>query len=179
MARHTLFTRLWRKYVRALRRRPLRTKMLTSGTLMGVSDAMAQKISGTDSIKLWRTALMALYGLLWVGPTGHYWHEVCESFFSKRRDNATVIRKVAVEQLTYGPVQNVSMMIYLGLIIKGKAWNTVVSKIRADLLRVQVAAWKIWPLAALINHKFVPIQLRVLFMNLVALFWSSPLTLNH
>ncbi|GBG61841.1 hypothetical protein CBR_g23796 [Chara braunii] len=60
MARHTLFTRLWRKYVRALRRRPLRTKMLTSGTLMGVSDAMAQKISGTDSIKLWRTALMAV-----------------------------------------------------------------------------------------------------------------------
>ena len=33
-------------------------------------------------------------------------------------------------------------------------------------------AVQVWPLAALINYKFVPLQFRVLFINFVAMFWS-------
>lgn len=42
-----------------------------------------------------------------------------------------------------------------------------------DALRLMsgVLACQVWPLATLINYKFVPVHLRPVFMNLVALLW--------
>lgn len=30
---------------------------------------------------------------------------------------------------------------------------------------------QLWPLASFINYRFVPLRLRVLFVNVVAFFW--------
>lgn len=40
-------------------------------------------------------------------------------------------------------------------------------QIKRDYPLVQLNGWKLWPLAALINYKFVPLQFRVLFINCV------------
>jgi hypothetical protein len=34
------------------------------------------------------------------------------------------------------------------------------------------ANWKLWPFANLVNFAFVPLQLRVLFGNVVSIGWS-------
>jgi hypothetical protein len=51
-------------------------------------------------------------------------------------------------------------------------------QIRRDYPLVQLNGWKVWPVAALINYKFVPLQFRVLFINCVALGWSIFLLLR-
>jgi peroxisomal membrane protein 2 len=44
-------------------------------------------------------------------------------------------------------------------------------KVVAEYPRLQLNGWKVWPLVSLINYRYVPVQFRVLFANVVALFW--------
>jgi protein Mpv17 len=37
-------------------------------------------------------------------------------------------------------------------------------------------AWKFWPMANAVNFWFVPFQFRVLYMNILSLFWTGWLT---
>jgi hypothetical protein len=39
-----------------------------------------------------------------------------------------------------------------------------------------LSAWRFWPLANSVNFWFVPLQFRVLYMNVLALLWSGYLT---
>ncbi|KAG8069475.1 hypothetical protein GUJ93_ZPchr0006g45034 [Zizania palustris] len=47
----SLARRVWRTYLRQLQLHPLRTKMIMSGCLAGVSDSVAQKLSGYQRIE--------------------------------------------------------------------------------------------------------------------------------
>ncbi|KAG8058506.1 hypothetical protein GUJ93_ZPchr0002g24259 [Zizania palustris] len=53
----SLARRAWRTYLRQLQLHPLRTKMVTSGCLAGVSDSVAQKLSGYQKIEKRRLVL--------------------------------------------------------------------------------------------------------------------------
>lgn len=45
---------------------------------------------------------------------------------------------------------------------------------------IQLNGWKLWPAAAMFNYRYIPLNLRVLFLNLIALGWcaSSALSLR-
>lgn len=45
------------------------------------------------------------------------------------------------------------------------------ARLARDYPGVQRNGWRVWPLASFLNYRFVPLQLRVLFVNLVALCW--------
>lgn len=66
----------------------LSTQAITAGVLAGVSDLLAQRLSGTSSSGTnWRRTLaIALYGVVWSGPAGHYWQQVLERLFPDRKD---------------------------------------------------------------------------------------------
>lgn len=101
-----------------------------------------------------------------------------EVLFRGKNDMLTVLRKVVLDQLTYGPVCNVLFMSFATLALEGKSLAALRQKVATDYPAVQLSGWKLWPLAALINYRFVPLKFRVLFINLVALFWSTFLLLR-
>jgi hypothetical protein len=51
-------------------------------------------------------------------------------------------------------------------------------QIKTEYPRVQLSGWRVWPLAALFNYAFVPLHLRVLFINCVALCWTTYLLMR-
>ncbi|XP_044950887.1 peroxisomal membrane protein PMP22-like isoform X4 [Hordeum vulgare subsp. vulgare] len=53
----SLARRAWRQYLLQLQRHPLRTKMITAGFLAGISDSVAQKLSGYQKIEKRRLLL--------------------------------------------------------------------------------------------------------------------------
>lgn len=63
----------WQRYLYQLNKRPLRTKALTSAFIAALADVIAQRIltGGYKSPK--RTLACALWGLIWNGPSAHYW----------------------------------------------------------------------------------------------------------
>lgn len=101
-----------------------------------------------------------------------------EVLFRGKSDMVTALRKVVLDQLTYGPVCNILFMSFATLALEGKSLGALRQKIATDYPSVQVNGWKLWPLAALINYRFVPLKFRVLFINMVALFWSTFLLLS-
>lgn len=60
-----------------------------------------------------------LFGLVWSGPSNHYWQQFLERTFKGRKDAATVVEKVIVDQLVYGPLCNVLLLSYISLLIEG------------------------------------------------------------
>lgn len=169
---------VWARYLALLKEKPVATKAITSGTLAGLSDILAQKISGSKSIELRRAILMAIYGLLYVGPSAHFVHRLLDKIFASKQDMATAVKKVLVEQLSYGPLCNIVAMTYISRIVEGRPFRQTVTRVMRRYPEVQLNGWRVWPLVALINYKFVPFQLRVLFVNFIAIFWSTFLILK-
>jgi peroxisomal membrane protein 2 len=85
---------------------------------------------------------------------------------------------VAVDQLTYGPVCNGLFLFFSSLALERRPPAAAVAAVAAAYPRVQLLGWRVWPLAALINYRYVPPLFRVLFINIVALCWSTTLLLR-
>lgn len=168
----------WRRYLRALQTNPLRTKAITAGCLAGCSDTVAQKLHGAKHLNLKRLALIFLYGLCYAGPFGHFFHKLMECIFQGRRDGQTIVKKVALEQAFSGPWNNFFFMVYFGLIVEGRPWGFVRDKIKRDYATVQLNSWRIWPIVGLINYRYMPVQLRVLFHGVAAACWGVFLSLK-
>jgi peroxisomal membrane protein 2 len=94
---------------------------------------------------------------------------------------ATAARKVLLDQLTFGPVSNIAFMTFFALAVapasaaKGVG---VARRVRDDLPRVQLLAWRFWPLVAAFNYQAVPPPLRPLAANVAGLVWSTFLAVS-
>ena len=108
----------WARYLRQLEREPLKTKVslvaftvrhgtlinnasnlrsvqaITSGSLAALSDITAQKLVSNAPLNWRRTLAMALFGLIWSGPSNHYWQKFTNQLFKGKKDAASVIQKV-------------------------------------------------------------------------------------
>uniref|UniRef100_A0A0E0EP85 Peroxisomal membrane protein PMP22 n=1 Tax=Oryza meridionalis TaxID=40149 RepID=A0A0E0EP85_9ORYZ len=85
---------------------------------------------------------------------------------------------VLVEQLTASPWNNMMFMMYYGLVVEGRPFSQVKSKLKKDYASVQLTAWKFWPIVSWINYEYMPLQLRVLFHSFVASCWAVFLNLK-
>ncbi|GIL73673.1 hypothetical protein Vretifemale_3805, partial [Volvox reticuliferus] len=168
----------WKRYIEELNKRPLRTKCVTSACVAALSDVVAQLIISGSYKSVKRTLAVACFGAIYTGPSAHYWQKFMERLFSGKKDLTTVLQKVLVDQLTYGPVCNVLFMSFATLVLEGKPFSFLLQKIAKDYPGVQLNGWRLWPLAALINYRFVPLQFRVLFINVVAFIWTTFLLLR-
>ncbi|XP_078429320.1 peroxisomal membrane protein PMP22-like [Wolffia australiana] len=166
------------KYLQQLQRHPLRTKAITAGVLAGCSDAVAQKISGIKKLQMRRLLLIVLYGFAYGGPFGHFLHKLMDIIFVRKKDSKTIAKKVLLEQLISSPWNNIFFMMYYGLVVEGRPWGPVRSKVRKVYPSVQLTAWKFWPIVSWINYQYMPLPLRVVFHSFVAACWGVFLNLK-
>eukprot|EP00877_Chromochloris_zofingiensis_P002350 jgi/Chrzof1/12115/Cz06g21270.t1 len=162
----------WARYKQQLQQKPLRTKALTSACIASLSDVIAQRMIA-KRYDWQRTVKMALYGLLWGGPSAHYWQEWLQRLFARKQGSLVPVQKVMVDQVTYGPLQNLIFMMFSAMALNGASVEETIQQMVRDFPSVQRQGWKVWPLAGIINYKFVPLECRVLFINLVALCWGT------
>ncbi|PKA59035.1 Peroxisomal membrane protein PMP22 [Apostasia shenzhenica] len=168
----------WEQYMLQLQRHPLRTKAITSGVLAGISDSVAQKLSGIQRIQLRRLLLKIIFGFAYGGPFGHFLHKLLDKIFKGKKDNKTVAKKVLLEQFTSSPWNNFLFLVYFGLIVEGRPWAQVKNKIKKDYLSLQLTSWMFWPIVGWINHQYMPLQFRVIFHSFVACCWGIFLNLR-
>ncbi|KAL6767939.1 hypothetical protein ACKKBF_B37180 [Auxenochlorella protothecoides x Auxenochlorella symbiontica] len=167
-----LLTLAWKRYLYGLHYHPIKTKAVTAGTLAALADLVSQRIAGAGSIKWRRTALLALYGLLYSGPCSHFWQYYLEKLFPDKQDPLRIVKKVVVDQLVYAPFQNVVVLAYLAKVVEGLPLVATIAKLKVQWPTVQAMGWRFWPLAQYINQKYFPLQLRVMWLNIVAFLWG-------
>ncbi|EFN52473.1 hypothetical protein CHLNCDRAFT_138820 [Chlorella variabilis] len=187
----------WRRYLQALDQKPLKTKAVTAAVLIAASDLLAQRLTSAAPTNWRRTLSMALYGFLWAGPSSHFWQHILENMFPDKSDALRSVKKVLVDQLAYGPVQNALFMAFLASVVEGRSWATTRAKLASDWPGVQRRSWRVWPVASFISQEYVPLKaswlaeeqgqpeswagaagaaasfLRVLWLNVVALGWTT------
>nr|XP_034928003.1 peroxisomal membrane protein PMP22-like [Populus alba] len=114
---------------------------ITTGVLSAVSDIVAQKLSGIQKLQIKRILLKVLFGFGYLGPFGHFLHLMLEKMFKGKKDTATVAKKVAVEQLTASPWNNLVFMIDYEMVIDGRPWMQVKTKLKKEYPAEQFTSW--------------------------------------
>jgi len=87
-------------------------------------------------------------------------------------------QQVALDQLTYGPLCNGLFLLFSSLALERRPPAAAAAAVAAAYPRTQLLGWRVWPLASLLNYRFIPPPLRVLFINVVALCWNITLLLR-
>lgn len=195
-------------YVTTLERSPLLTKAITSGCITALSNYISQqlqyrrrkrKLAGKRSLRnskdttrddddkdggaiQWNNVIkFLLFGLIWAGPSSHYWQNALEKIVPRRvreSKGSWAIRKTVVDQLAYGPIANAVFLGFMGGVVERKGVWATIEKIRCDFLHTQINGWLVWPLASVLNQFYIPLHLRVLWLNIVSLVWSTWLMLH-
>ena len=57
--------------------------------------------------------------------------------------------------------------------VAGRSFDFTKAKLHTDFSGVQKNGWRLWPLASWVTYQYIPLRLRVLFVNVVAFFWYA------
>jgi len=178
----------WGIYSKLLIEKPLLTKSLTSCATNAFSDVLCQKviittkeeekdISTSASIDKERLGQAAVTGLIWSGPVTHYWYKLLfgKLTASIKEPITGLVVQILLDSIIFSPI-TVSGYFTLRSIMEGSGIDGIKDKLNTRLVKTVLGAWKFWPAANVINFGLVPLEFRVLYMNVLSIFWSFYLT---
>ncbi|PRW57029.1 hypothetical protein C2E21_4128 [Chlorella sorokiniana] len=162
-------------YDRAAKTQPVLTKALTSFVGFAIGDRIAQSVVA-GPYDPFRCLRLSLYGLLIDGTAGHFFYQFLDKNVcpDAPTSNKAVLIKMALDQLLYGPIMTLVFFAFLKT-LEGRP-DLILHTIETKLWPVLAANYALWPIAHLINFKYVPTDWRILFNNVVALGWTTYLS---
>ena len=178
-----------RAYDSLLKRRPLPTKMASSGTASALGDALAQTIAG-NTYDPRRTLVFAAIGVFYFAPLLHLWYKMLNKLEKSGVSSGRFTRRqVIFLQLLMN--QSIGAMCANGGFFYAYAafdrWlpgggnapilETASRAFHRKFWRIMKANWVVWPLPSFVNLALVPLDYRVLFMNCFAVVWKCVLSL--
>ena len=178
-----------RAYDSLLKRRPLPTKMASSGAASALGDALAQTIVG-NTYDPRRTLVFAAIGVFYFAPLLHLWYKMLNKLEKSGVSSGRFTRRqVIFLQLLMN--QSIGAMCANGGFfyayaafdrwLPGGASNPILATasraFQKKFWRIMKANWVVWPLPSLVNLALVPLDYRVLFMNCFAVVWKCVLSL--
>ncbi|KAJ4941965.1 hypothetical protein JOQ06_011836 [Pogonophryne albipinna] len=82
------------------------------------------------------------------------------------------VKRLLLDRLIFAP--GFLLMFYFVMnILEAKGWRDFESKMRGSYWTALKMNWKVWTPFQFVNINFVPVEFRVLFANMVALFWYA------
>jgi protein Mpv17 len=152
-----------------LARKPLLTQSITTAVLFATGDTMAQQgveRRGFANHDLARTGRMALYGGCVFGPAATTWFN-----FLQRRiripssPNLEIVARVAADQCMFASC-NLFVFLSTMAVLEG---TDPKKKLESTYFPALQKNWMVWPAVQFTNFKFVPLEHRVLVVNVVSL----------
>lgn len=158
-------------YIKELEDNPLRTKMLTAGTLAGAQELIASWLA-KDRNKhgnyfTARVPKMAAYGALISAPIGHFLIWALQKTFKGRTSLKAKILQILVSNLIIAPIQNSVYLVAMALIAGARTYHQVRATVKVGFWKVMKVSWITSPVCLAFAQKFLPDQLWVPFFNLV------------
>ena len=165
----SMLTDLLTRYQARLAARPVLTQSITTAVLFATGDIMAQQGvegKGIDEHSLARTGRMALYGGCVFGPGATLWYQ----FLSKKivipnRPNLEIVARVATDQTVFAST-NLALFLSSMAIMEG---NDPQKALKDKYTMALGKNWMVWPAVQFTNFKYVPLEHRVLVVNIVSL----------
>ncbi|KDP41638.1 hypothetical protein JCGZ_16045 [Jatropha curcas] len=162
-------------YLGKLDSRPIVTKTVTTSLIFAAADLTAQMLSqSSGSFDFIRTARMAMYGLLILGPSQHLWFNIISTALPKR-DVLTTLKKTFMGQAIYGPV-NATIFFSYNAALQGESSDEIVARLKRDVLPTLRNGLMYWPICDFFTYKFVPVHLQPLVNSTCSYLWTIYLT---
>ncbi|EIN13589.1 hypothetical protein PUNSTDRAFT_57419 [Punctularia strigosozonata HHB-11173 SS5] len=188
---------LMRVYQQSFDHRPYATLSVTNGILNSVGDAVAQLatqvVTGRRSEESMRydfarTARFFVFGFA-MGPLIGKWNTILERRFPLRaimpndsggKAGAVSIKalgkRVAADQIIMAPIGLTAFIGSMG-IMEGRNFAQIKDKYKDMFGPAVIANWQVWPLAQLVNFRFMPLPYRVPFQSTCGIFWTLYLSI--
>ncbi len=168
---------VWHSYTQVLADFPVATKAVTSATVYTIGDVIAQQTEGTSVGELDRMRVLRslLAGGIGHGPLSHCWYNVSENFFQNILHLTawwSFIPKIAVDQFFWGPIWNNTYLLLLGL-MKGDSLPNIWSDVKRTTVPLVLSGLKLWPLAHCVTYGLMPVENRLLWVDLVEIVWVT------
>ncbi|KAF9229648.1 hypothetical protein BS17DRAFT_723671 [Gyrodon lividus] len=176
---------------------PNRTLAVTGGTLNALGDIVAQLsqnalVEDRECRPGWdaaRTLRFFCFGF-GISPLLGRWNLLLERRFPLRRRRThrvsfkALSKRVAADQFIIPhPAHRapLGLAIFVGAIgvMEGRSTNQIREKYADMYPTILLSNWKVWPLAQLINFRYMPLPYRIPFQSACGVFWTLYLsTLN-
>ncbi|MBN3316671.1 PXMP2 protein, partial [Atractosteus spatula] len=174
------YQRLLQQYLNLLKKYPILTKSVTSGILSALGNLLSQALErrGRDKagksgkeLDLLGPARFAVYGLCVTGPVSHYFYQLLELLLPTSIPYC-MLKRLLLDRLVFSPAFLLLFFLVMNM-LEGKNWSAFQEKLRTGYWSALKMNWKVWTPFQFVNINYVPVQFRVLFANLVALFWYA------
>ena len=143
---------------------------LTSGSLYLAGDLINQKLIKKQENVNWRQSLrFALVGATLHGPYFFFGFKGLDRVFGTSKLIKTVLLKSISGQLFVFP-PFVCMMLGYNALLDDKDPFSAISK---SFLPIFLNGFYCWPMANVITFKFIPVEKRIIWINLVGIVWNS------
>ncbi|XP_037633506.1 peroxisomal membrane protein 2 [Sebastes umbrosus] len=175
--------RLLHQYLFLLKKYPILTKSVTSGILSALGNLLSQILEArkkakngvqVNEIDTAGAARYAVYGLFITGPLSHYFYQLMEVWMPST-DPLCIVKRLLLDRLIFAP-GFLLIFYFVMTVLEGKGWRDFEKKMRGSYWTALKMNWKVWTPFQFININFVPVQFRVLFANMIALFWYAYLS---
>ncbi|KAM9392769.1 peroxisomal membrane protein 2 [Pholidichthys leucotaenia] len=176
----SVYLRLLQQYLILLKKYPILTKSVTSGILSALGNLLSQILETRKKAKIGdpvseidgaAAARYAIYGLLITGPVSHFFYQLMEVWMPTT-DPYCIVKRLLLDRLIFAP-GFLLLFYFVMTILEAKGWEDFEKKMRRSYWTALKMNWKVWTPFQFININFVPVQFRVLFANMIALFWYA------
>jgi len=164
-----------RWYQAKLKARPLLTQSMTTLVLFATGDVMAQQAVEKRGLKnhdLARTGRMALYGGAIFGPAATTWYAFLQRRINLSSRALTIGTRVAMDQLIFTPINMLAFLSSMAIMEGSSPQKKLESTYKIAIKK----NWQVWPAVQLLNFSVVPLEHRVLLVNVVSLGWNCYLS---
>ncbi|XP_047618494.1 peroxisomal membrane protein 2 isoform X2 [Phacochoerus africanus] len=113
----------------------------------------------------------AIYGFFFTGPLSHFFYLFLEHWIPPEAPWASV-QRLLLDRLLFAPTFLLLFFLIMNF-LEGKDFAAFVAKMKRGFWPALQMNWRVWTPVQFINVNYVPLQFRVLFANVVALFWYA------
>ncbi|KDN41878.1 protein SYM1 [Tilletiaria anomala UBC 951] len=150
----------------------------TAGVLFATGDVIAQQAVERKGKQhdIYRTLRLGAYGGLIFAPIASTWFGKVLERVNTGSKAGNVVTKVALDQSVAAPVFT-AVFFSATTIMAGGSQGDVKQKLNESWWTTLKTGWMLWTPVQVINMAFVPVQQRLLFVNVVNLGWNTFLSL--
>jgi protein Mpv17 len=102
----------------------------------------------------------------------HAWYQFLDSAVMPKEpaSSTAIVSKMVLDQAIWAPLNTALFYAYVAAVDGTLASLPAVLAVK--LVPTVLAGYALWPMAHLINFKFIPSNQRLLYINIVNLFWT-------
>ncbi|KAI9376463.1 integral membrane protein, Mpv17/PMP22 family [Aspergillus egyptiacus] len=164
-----------RWYQAKLAKQPMLTASVTSAVLFGSGDVLAQQLvdrRGFEKHDMARTGRMVFYGGAVFGPVATMWFGFLQRNIVLKNAKATIAARVVADQAFFAPTHLTFFLTSMAL-MEG---TDPIRKLKTSFIPGYKANLTVWPFVQGVNFAFVPLEFRVLVVNVISLGWNCLLS---